>query len=421
MLKSTSNWGIDWGTAMKTKGLTSRKVETAKPGKYEDGDGLRLVVSESGARKWVLRYTRSGKRVEMGLGSVPTVGLADARQKAAEARRLVKDGKDPVTVRRADRAAAADGETFGPFAEKLIDTIEIGFRNEKHRAQWRTTLASYAAPIWNKRLADIETDDVLSCLKPIWTAKAETASRVRGRIERVLDAAAARGLRSRDNPARWRGHLANLLPARQKLARGHHAAMPFADVPAFVARLREVEGISARALELAILTAARSGEVLGARWPEIDFDASVWTVPAARMKSGREHRVPLSKRAVEILSALAAVKTGEHVFPGAKRGKPLSVMALAMAMRRLGVGSFTVHGFRSAFRDWAGESTNFPREVAEAALAHVVGDATERAYRRGDALEKRRALMQAWAAFCEPKTGNVVVPLARAKKERTAK
>jgi integrase len=413
MLQSASNWGTKWGIGMARRGkaLTTRKVETAKPGKYEDGHGLRLVVAESGARKWVFRYMRAGKRVEMGLGSVPAVSLGQARESAADARRLVRAGKDPVAVRRAERAAGAD-ETFGPFALRLIDTIETAFRNEKHRAQWRTTLTTYTTSIWNKRLADIETDDVLACLKPIWTAKAETASRVRGRIERILDAAAARGLRSRDNPARWRGHLANLLPKRQRLARGHHAAMPFVDVPVFVERLREVEGVSARALEFTILTAARSGEVLGARWSEIDLDAKVWTVSAGRMKAAREHRVPLSERAVEILSAIAAVKIGDYAFPGAKRGSPLSVMALTMVMRRSGVGHFTVHGFRSAFRDWAGERTNFPREIAEAALAHVVGDATERAYRRGDALEKRRALMEAWGRFCEP-TDDVVVPLAR--------
>lgn len=395
--------------------LSARRIATAtKPGRYGDGGGLHLVVAPDGSRKWVFRFAWAGKQRDMGLGPIRDVSLADARQRAADARRLVKEGKDPVAARRAERAAAAEGDTFGPFAERLIETIEIGFRNEKHCCQWYTTLATYAAPIWNKRLADIDTDDVLACLKPIWTAKSETASRVRGRIERVLDAAAARGLRSRDNPARWRGHLANLLPARHKLARGHHAAMPFADVPEFLARLRKVEGVSARALELAILTAARSGEVLGARWDEIDIDARVWIVPAARMKAGRQHRVPLSERAAEILAALAAVKTGEHVFPGAKRGKPLSVMALAMVLRRMGVGEFTVHGFRSAFRDWAGERTRFPREVAEAALAHVVGDATERAYRRGDALEKRRELMDAWAAFCEPSSGNVVAIPARA-------
>jgi integrase len=371
-----------------------------------------LVVSESGARKWVLRYMRVRKRVEMGLGSVPAVSLAQAREKAADARRMVKAGKDPVAARRAERAAQADGETFGAFALKLVDTIETGFRNEKHRAQWRNTLTTYAAPIWNRRLADIETDDVLACLKPIWTAKAETASRVRGRIERVLDAAAARGLRSRENPARWRGHLANLLPKRP--GHIHHAAMLFDDVPAYVAKLRNAEAVSARALEFTILTAARSGEVLGARWSEVDLEAKLWTVPAGRMKAGREHRIPLPERAGEILSTLAETKIGDFVFPGAKRGSPLSVMALTMVMRRTGAGNFTVHGFRSAFRDWAGERTNFPREIAEAALAHVVGDETERAYRRGDALEKRRELMSAWAAFCEG-GGSNVVPLRHAK------
>jgi integrase len=396
---------------MKTNRLTARKVETAKPGKYEDGHGLRLVVSPSGARKWVLRFMRAGKRVEMGLGSAADVSLAQAREQASDARRLAKTGKDPIAARRAERTAGKD-ETFGPFSLKLIDTIEMGFRNAKHRAQWRTTLTTYAAPIWNKRLTDIQTDDVLACLKPIWQAKAETASRVRGRIERVLDAAAARGLRSRDNPARWRGHLANLLPKRQKLARGHHAAMPFDDVPGFVARLRETEGVSAPALEFAILTAARSGEVLGARWSEIDFAGKVWTVQAGRTKAAREHRVPLTDRVVAILEMMATTRASDFVFQGAKRGAALSVTALTMVMRRTGAGDYTVHGFRSAFRDWAGERTNFPREVAEAALAHVVGDETERAYRRGDALEKRRALMEAWAAFCKPNAGNVVVPLA---------
>jgi len=399
------------------KGLTARKVETARPGKHEDGNGLRLLVSPSGARRWIYRYMRAGKRTEMGLGSATDVSLAEARERAADARRLVKVGKDPKTVRRAERAAQG-AESFGPFALALIDEIGAGFRNAKHREQWRTTLTAYAVPIWNKRLADIETDDVLACLKPIWQAKAVTALRVRGRIERVLDAAAARGLRSRDNPARWRGHLANLLAKPQKLARGHHAAMPFDDVPAYVACLREIRSVSALALEFAILTAARSGEVAGARWSEIDLAGKVWTVPASRMKSGREHRVPLTDRAVEILSVFAETKTDDHVFPGVKRGCSVSASALTALMRRTGAGDFTVHGFRSAFRDWAGERTNFPREIAEAALAHVVGDATERAYRRGDALEKRRALMEAWATFCEPRGDNVVVPLARPGRSR---
>ena len=289
------------------------------------------------------------------------------------------------------------------------------WRNGKHAAQWEMTLRDYASPLRRLPVDKITTDDVISVLKPLWNERPETASRLRGRIERVLDAAKAQGLRNGDNPARWRGHLANLLPARQELARGHHAAMPFDDVPGFVAKLREVEGVSARALELAILTAARSGEVLGARWLEIDLDARVCTVPASRMKAGREHRVPLAEPAVEILSALAAVKTREHVFPGAKRGRPLSVMALTMVMRRAGMGEFTVHGFRSAFRDWAGERTDFPREVAEAALAHVIGDATERAYWRGDALEKRRLLMEAWEAFIDPPHGRNVISMKRAR------
>lgn len=396
--------------ARRGKGLTARNVETAKPGKHEDGHGLRLVVSPSGARKWVLRFMRAGKRVEMGLGSFPTVSLAHARELAADARRLVKTGKDPLAARRAERTGGVP--TFGEMADRLIESIEHGFRNAKHRYQWRQTLTQYAGPLRPKPVDAITTEDVLECLKPIWTTKAETASRLRGRIERVLDAAAARGLRSKDNPARWRGHLSALLPKRQRLTRGHHAAMPFSDVSEFLARLRGIDGIGARALEFTILTAARTGEVIDARWPEIDLDGRVWIVPATRMKAGREHRVPLTERVLEILNDMAAMRTGEFVFPGSRRGRPLSNMAMRMTARRAGI-EYTVHGFRSAFRDWAGERTNFPREVAEAALAHVVGDATERAYRRGDALEKRRALMAAWAAFCEPTKDNIVVPLAR--------
>lgn len=393
---------------MKTNRLTARKVETAKPGKYEDGQGLRLVVSPSGARKWVFRFMRAGKRVEMGLGSVPAVSLAQARERAADARKLVKAGKDPIAARRAERAGGVP--TFGKMADHLIESIEHGFRNAKHRYQWRQTLTQYAKPLRPKPVDAITTEDVLECLKPIWATKAETASRVRGRIERVLDAAAARGLRSRDNPARWRGHLSALLPKRQRLTRGHHAAMPFSELAEFVARLRSMDGIGARALEFTILTAARTGEVIDARWSEIE--GKVWIIPATRMKAGREHRVPLSQRALEILSEIDHGRTGDFVFPGSRRGRPISNMAMRMTARRAGI-DYTVHGFRSAFRDWAGECTNFPREVAEAALAHVVGDATERAYRRGDALEKRRALMDAWAKFCEPTEDNVVVPMAR--------
>jgi integrase len=252
---------------------------------------------------------------------------------------------------------------------------------------------------------------------PIWQSKAETAARLRGRIERVLDAARAKGYRTAENPARWRGHLESLLPKRQRLTRGHHAALPFSEVPDFLARVRDMEGCGARALEFLILTAARTGEVIGTRWDEIDFSEKVWTVPASRMKAEREHRVPLTTRALRILNDMAAVRTSDFVFPGFRRDRSLSNMAMRMTARRAGITQ-TVHGFRSAFRDWAGECTNFPREIAEAALAHVVGDATERAYRRGDALEKRRALMEAWAAFCEANDENVVVPLAWPKRDR---
>lgn len=395
--------------------LSARGLAAAtKPGRYGDGGGLYLVVAPDGSRKWVFRFAWNGRQRDMGLGAVRDVSLAEARTEANAARAHVRAGRDPIAERDRTRHSASGVPTFGEIADQLIEGIEHGFRNEKHRAQWRMTLTEYAGPLRPKAVDAITTEDVLSCLKPIWQTKAETASRVRGRIERVLDAAAARGLRSRENPARWRGHLDALLPKRQKLARGHHAAMPFNDVPVFIVRLREVEGISARALEFAILTAARSGEVLSAQWSEIDLEARVWTVPASRMKAGREHRVPLPDRAVEILSTLAKTKIGEFVFPGAKRDRPLSVMALTMSMRRAGVGEFTVHGFRSSFRDWAGERTHFAREVAEAALAHVVGDQTERAYRRGDALDKRRELMDAWAAFCEGSGGNVVTFPARA-------
>jgi integrase len=246
-------------------------------------------------------------------------------------------------------------------------------------------------------------------LKPIWTAKAETASRVRGRVEKVLDAAKAKGFRDGENPARWRGHLDHLLPRPSKLARGHHAAMPYEDVAPFIAKLRKREASAALALELCILTAARSGEILGMHWSEIDLDKKIWTVPANRMKAGREHRVPLSPRAVDIFRQLEKLRTGEFVFPGQARGKPLSNMAMEMILRRMKIENATVHGFRSSFRDWAGNVSNFPRELVETALAHVIGDKAEQAYRRSDALEKRRKLMDAWAAYCAaPRTGSLV-------------
>jgi integrase len=340
------------------------------------------------------------------------VSLALARERAAEARRLLADGKDPLVVRQAEEARCDAGATFGAFAKGYVEEIAPGFRNAKHLAQWGTTLRVDAGALTQLPLDAVDTEAVLGVLRPIWIRKPETASRLRGRIERVLDAAKARGLRTGENPARWRGHLDKLLPARQRLVRGHHKAMGYSDVPAFLARLRDAGGIAALALEFCILGAARSGEVLGARWDEMDRETGLWTIPAARMKSGRVHRVPLTDRMLAIIGEVEMIRNGAYVFPGQKSGRPLSVMAMTMVLRRLKVTT-TVHGFRSAFRDWAGDRTGFSREVAEAALAHVVGDATEQAYRRGDALEQRGLLMTAWAAFCEGPASNNTLPLDR--------
>jgi integrase len=388
--------------------LTARKVETAKPGKYSDGGNLYLIVSATGARKWVLRFTWRGRAKEMGLGSATSVPLADAREKAASARRKIAQGVNPIEERKRDGGIP----TFGEMADDMRETLSAGFRNEKHKAQWKSTLETYAAPLRAKPVDTISTDDVLTVLKPVWTTKAETASRVRGRIEKVLDAAKAKGFREGENPARWRGHLDHLLPRPSKLIRGHHAAMPYEDVAAFIGKLREREATAALALEFCILTAARSGEVLGARWSEIDLDKKIWTVPANRMKPGRVHRVPLGGRAVSILKHLAQL-SGDFVFPGHSRGKPLSNMAMEMMLRRMKIEDATVHGFRSSFRDWAGNATTFPREVTETALSHVIGDKAEQAYRRSDALEKRRKLMEAWASYCEPKANSNVLRLRK--------
>jgi len=386
--------------------LTARKVTTAKAGKYSDGNNLYLVVSHSGSRKWVLRFTWRGQAKEMGLGSASSVTLSSAREKAASAVRALKAGQNPIT----ERKRTGGIPTFGEMADEVVAALSPGFRNEKHRAQWTSTLATYAAPLRTMPVDTVSTDDVLSVLKPIWTEKPETASRVRGRLEKVLDAAKARGFRTGENPARWRGHLDHLLPRPSKLTRGHHAAMPYGEVPAFIAGLRERDALAAVALELCILTAARSGELLGMRWDEIDFQNAVWSLPAGRMKAGRPHRVPLSTRAVAILRNLEKSKRDEFVFAGHAPGRPLSNMAMDMLLRRMNV-DVTVHGFRSSFRDWAGNETGYPRELIETALAHVIGDKAEQAYRRSDALEKRRQLMEAWASYCTADPVQKVVPL----------
>jgi integrase len=338
----------------------------------------------------------------MGLGTPATVCLAEAREKAASARRMIGQGLDPIH----ERKRTSGVPSFGEMADQVRESLSAGFRNEKHKAQWAMTLRHYAAPLRGKPVDGIMTEDVLAVLKRLWTEKPETASRLRGRIERVLNAAKAKGHRSGENPAAWRGHLDNLLPKRQKLTRGHHAALPYADIPAFIAKLQKREAVAALALEFAILTGARSGEVLGARWREIDFDARIWTIPPERMKAARQHRVPLSKRAVEIANKMNAARQNDCVFPGSVRGRPLSAMAMDMVLRRMGQ-HVTVHGFRSSFRDWAGNETHFPRELAEHALAHVFGDKAEQAYRRSDALEKRRPLMEAWAEWCESGATNL--------------
>jgi integrase len=344
----------------------------------------------------------------MGLGSAQDVPLARAREKASEGRRILADGHDPIATLRRQRVAVP---TFGEAADELIAALAGGFKTMKQAVNWTASLNLHAATLRPISVDAISTEDVLAVLKPIWSTKPEIASRVRGRIERVIDAAKAKGHRKDDNPARWKGHLDQLLPKPRKLSRGHHAALPFAEVPAFIAELRSQGSISATALEFCILTAARTGEVINARWDEIDFEVRIWTVPASRMKMKREHRVPLSDRSIDILTLLRERKGGDFVFPGQRRGRPLSSMALEMVLRRMKADGITVHGFRSSFRDWCGEATTFPREVAEAALAHVVGDATERAYRRGDALEKRRKLMAAWAGYIDALPATNIVSL----------
>lgn len=385
--------------------LSARGVASIKePGRYSDGGNLYLVVDESGAKRWLFMFRWQGKLKEMGLGGLSSVTLGDARERAAEARKLVAAGRNPIEAKKAAKAAAAGAITFGEFADQLIDDIQQGFRNEKHRWQWQHTLEVYASALRPLNIAEIGTEEVLKVLRPLWLTKQETASRLRGRIERVLDAAKAKGLRTGENPARWRGHLDNLLPRRQKLQRGHHPALPYKEAPAFITELRKREAIAALALEFTILTAARTGEVIGATWEEVDRPQRLWVVPAARMKAGKEHRIPLADRALAILDEVEKARTGDFLFPGSRKGEPLSNMAMAMLLKvRMKRPDITVHGFRSSFRDWAGECTDFPREVAEAALAHIVGNEVERAYRRGDALEKRRQLMSAWEAFLRSK------------------
>jgi integrase len=392
----------------KAEELGPLKVSHIKtPGFHAVGgvSGLYLQVLPTGGRCWVLRVMIGGKRRDMGLGGFPDVPLADARRKAREAREAIEKGRDPIEERKAAKAALAAGAgrvlTFEQAVKDYLRAHEGAWKNPKHLAAWKHTLDTYANPAIGKlAVGDIETTHILNLLRPIWSEKTETAKRLRGRIEQILNAAKATGaIKSPwENPARWRGHLDRLLAPPRKLAPVvHHKALPVDEAGAFMVRLRQVEGMGARALAFAILTAARSGEVRGATWAEIDLKAKIWTVPKQRMKANREHRVPLSAAAIELLESLPRLARCDLVFPAAS-GRPLSDMTLSAVCRRMDVAAVP-HGFRSTFRDWCGEHTSFPREIAEAALAHTIGDEVEAAYRRGDALEKRRRLMDSWAAF----------------------
>lgn len=430
----------------RAQGLTAAKVRTAAPGRYGDGNGLYLLVRHKKAAFWIFRYTLHGRMREMGLGpargsaAVPLASHPDpankeklvlgARDLAATLRRLVRGGIDPLERREAEAAAAraavqadkAKAITFRAVANYYLEAHEAAWRNAKHRRQWETTLKRYAHPhMGDLPVGTVGTEHVLAALEPIWRSKPETASRVRGRIEAILDYAKTREWRTGENPARCKGHLDHLLPSRSKIAAvEHHAALPWGESAAFVAALRQQAGVAARALEFAILTAARTGEVIGACWQEIDLHGAVWTIPAKRMKAAREHRVPLSKPALTLLGEMASLRADDglnaFVFPGMRRGQPLSNMAMLVLLRRMERSDLTAHGFRSTFRDWCAEATNCPREVAEAALAHTLRDKTEAAYQRGDLFEKRGRLMADWAEFCgrrfEPTEADVI-PLRR--------
>jgi integrase len=401
--------------------LTALAISRAKkPGYLSDGGGLYLQVTASGARSWIFRFALARRRREMGLGPYPAVSLAAARKLASAARSLAKARQDPIAARDGERVRKrledARGITFDNAVEQFLTGNEVGWKNEKHRQQWRNTLRTYASPVMGALpVADIDTSHVTRVLDPIWHKKPATASRVRGRIERILDWARVRGYRGAgENPARWRGHLEETYPASGKVRRvKHHAAVPIDAMPAVYARLRESDRLAALALRFVILTASRASEGLGATWQEIDLDEAVWTIPAARMKAGREHRVPLSREAVTIIRKLGELRTGMHVFPGRDVGRPLSLNPLFWALRAAGGGEATVHGFRSTFRDWAAERTNISREVAEMALAHTIGDKVEAAYRRGDLMKKRAAMMQAWANFVRTMPADNVVPIGR--------
>jgi integrase len=404
--------------------LSPAKVRTAKAGMWCDGGGLYLQCvqgADGGLRRsWLYRFAVRGRERQMGLGSAEAVSLSEAREKAAHCRKLRQAGIDPIEHRKEAQARAAleaaKSMTFDECRDAYIKAYAAGWRNAKHRQQWESTLKTYCSPIFGKVMVQaVDIALVMKALEPIWATKPETASRLRGRIEAILNWAKVRGLREGENPARWRGHLDHLLPSRSKVRKvKHHAALPYLQISAYLEKLRAQKGVAARALEFLILTAARTGEVIGARWDEIDLQAKIWTIPASRMKAGREHRVPLTEPALAVLSHMRSLRQNEYVFPGDRR-PTLSNMSLLMTLRRMNHGAATAHGFRSTFRTWAAERTNFPREAVEAALAHTVGNKVEAAYQRGDLFDKRIRLMAAWADFCATgRTTAGIVPLRSA-------
>ena len=377
--------------------LSTRKIiSERKPGRHSDGKGLYLLVKKTGRKSWVYMWNKDHRRREMGLGGFPDVSLAHAREKAQVARELIAADKDPLHEKQKTVI-----KSFGEAADHLVETLKADWTNEKHRQQWIRTVTHYCKPIRDIPVGRVDTDDVLRVLKPIWTEKEETARRLRARIERILDYASAHNWREGENPAKWNGHLKDILPKRDKLKKRNFAAMPYENIPAFLVQLRKEKGMAALALQMTIHTASRTNETLGAKWSEIDFEKRLWTIAAERMKGKVEHMVPLTSAVMEALKVAKMFQSSDYVFPGAREGRPLSNMSMNMLMRRMDIKDATVHGFKSSFRDWCGDHTRYPREIAEAALAHKVGNKVEQAYRRRSALEKRGDLMRDWSAYCE--------------------
>ena len=413
--------------AKKINRLTVKTIDNLKrPGYHADGDGLYLQVLPTGGKSWLYRYKLNGRQHWMGLGGLRDVGLEAARRSRDEARALLKgkDRVDPVAHRQAQRrqvdSESAKAKTFDECAGLYIEAHKAAWRNEgprgdKYAREWRNTLNTYASPEFgNLPVQAIDAGLVIAVLDPIWRTKTETANRVRGRVEAILDFATVRGWRAGENPARWRGHLALALPKKSRVTPiQHRAAMPYSDVPAFCQTLRTHDGTAARALEFLILTAVRTGEAVGATWAEINLENRVWTVPASRMKGGKVHRVPMSDAAMAVLRKMEGARQNDFVFPGQREGRPLTIAAPLKQLHDLGHDDLTVHGFRSSFRDWAGEQTGFPREVCEAALAHVVGSATEAAYQRSDLFDKRAKLLQVWATYCSVSRKATVVQISK--------